>query len=360
VGKHFLAQLSSLLPQYPQLTVSLISRSTKSLYMSNFNDPGLNLSTWEQDLSKSPQPVLDIHQTLAHLSSAPGQKKILVDNTSSPEIASTYPLFLKKGISIITPNKKAFSGPLSSWQAILSSAHSPQNPSGGHIYHESSVGAGLPIISTLQDLMATGDTIQRIQGVFSGTMSFLFNNFAPASSSSDGSSINDNDHHHHHQSGGPKKWSAEVQKARDRGFTEPDPREDLNGVDVARKLVILARIAGLGVEGVDAFPVESLVPQELRVCESAEEFMARLPEFDGRMEDVKSAAEREGKVVRFVGSIEMASKDVRVGLEGFEKGHAIAGLKGSDNIVSFYTERYGENPLVVQGAGYVSSLLLAS
>ena len=174
--------------------------------------------------------------------------------------------------------------------------------------------------------------MQRIEGVFSGTMSFLFNNFAPV----DGK-------------GG--KWSEEVRRAKEAGFTEPDPRDDLNGIDVARKLVILARIVGLEVAGTDAFPVQSLIPPELEKVESADEFMSRLGEFDDRMEEVKTEAVQQGKVVRFVGSIDVAKKSVKVGLEKFEKSSPIAALKGSDNIISFYTERYGSNPLIVQGAG---------
>lgn len=200
------------------------------------------------------------------------------------------------------------------------------------MYHESSVGAGLPVISTLNDLVSTGDTVRRIQGVFSGTMSFLFNSFAPV----DGK-------------GG--SWSAEVEKAKAAGFTEPDPRDDLNGLDVARKLVILARLVGVQVEGTNSFPVQSLIPKELEGVGSGEAFMERLSEFDGRMVEVKNEAGREGKVVRFVGSVDVDRKALKVGLEMFDKGHPIAGLKGSDNIVSFYTERYGDNPLVVQGAG---------
>ena len=135
------------------------------------------------------------------------------------------------------------------------------------------------------------------------------------------------------------------------GYTEPDPRDDLNGVDVARKLVILARIAGLQIESTDSFPVESLIPAALAQVGSGEEFLARLPEFDSEMEEVRDGAAKEGKVVRFVGSVDMKAQALRVGLEKVEKGHAFAGLKGSDNVVSFYTERYGEMPLVVQGAG---------
>ena len=201
----------------------------------------------------------------------------------------------------------------------------------GLVYYESSVGAGLPIISTLKDLIATGDKVQKIEGVFSGTTSFLFNNFAPLE-------------------GKGGKWSAEVTKAKEAGYTEPDPRDDLNGVDVARKLVILARICGLEIENTDAFPVQSLIPKELEGVGSGEEFMEKLPGYDGEMEEIKSFPEK-GKVVRFVGSIDVERKALRVGLEEFDGGHPIAGLKGSDNIISFYTERYGSNPLIVQGAG---------
>ena len=235
----------------------------------------------------------------------------------------------------MTPNKKAFSGTPQLWNSILDSSHDDPHPTRGLIYHESSVGAGLPIISTLKDLLETGDRIHRIEGVFSGTLSFLFNRFAPSSSSS----------------GNGSKWSAEVLTAKQNGFTEPDPRDDLNGLDVARKLVILARLAGLNVESPHSFPVQSLIPPDLAEVSSSEEFLARLPEFDSKMDEIRDAAAKEGKVVRFVGSVDVKEQALKVGLERFDRGHPIAGLEGSDNIVSFYTERYGDSPLVVRGAG---------
>lgn len=257
---------------------------------------------------------------------------MLVDNTSNQDVAEAYPTFLRRGISVVTPNKKAFSGGFGLWEDMFNAAHSPRNPSGGLVYHESSVGAGLPVISSLKDLVETGDQVTRIEGIFSGTMSFLFNSFAPVE-------------------GKGGKWSAEVQKAKDAGYTEPDPRDDLNGQDVARKLVILARIAGLKIESTSSFPVRSLIPKALESVESAEDFMQRLPDFDDEMEDLKHEAEKEGKVVRFVGSIDVPKQAVKVGLENFEKSHAIAALKGSDNIIGFYTKRYGSKPLIIQGAG---------
>jgi homoserine dehydrogenase len=303
----------------------LLSRSKKIIYSTKYTPlPYENLST---SLANSTQEPLALHKIIEYLAAAPS-RVILVDNTSSQEVADVYPEFLSKGISIVTPNKKAFSGSYKLWQDIFSAA----GKSGAKVYHESSVGAGLPVISTLKELVDTGDEVTRIEGVFSGTMSFLFNSFAPTEGS-----------------GG--MWSAEVKKAKELGYTEPDPRDDLNGLDVARKLTILARLAGLKVESPTSFPVQSLIPKELENVASGDEFLSKLPEFDAQMEETKNAAEKEGKVVRFVGSIDVAKKEVKVGLEKFDRLHPIAALKGSDNIISFYTKRYGLNPLIVQGAG---------
>lgn len=179
-------------------------------------------------------------EIVSYLSAAPG-RAVLVDNTSDQSLANAYPLFLRAGISVVTPNKKAFSSDLSLWRDIFAAAAAGS----ALVYHESTVGAGLPVISTLRDLVATGDEVTRIEGVFSGTLSFLFNTFAPASGTSSA------------------KWSEVVSQAKQLGYTEPDPRDDLNGMDVARKLTILARIAGLDVQSPTSFPVQSLIPEEL-------------------------------------------------------------------------------------------------
>jgi homoserine dehydrogenase len=309
----------------PKLVLIYICTSKKALYSTDYLAVKLNdVSSALASSSLAPLPIPKLVEFL----NASGSKTVLVDNTSSQDVADAYPLFLSNGISIVTPNKKAFSGSYKLWQDIFSAA----SKSGAKIYHESSVGAGLPVISTLKDLVDTGDEVTKIEGVFSGTMSFLFNSFAPTSGT-----------------GG--KWSAEVKKAKELGYTEPDPRDDLNGLDVARKLTILARLAGLEVESPTSFPVQSLIPKELESAASGDEFLEKLPAFDEQMEETKAAAEKEGKVVRFVGSIDVATKQVKVGLEKFDRSHPIAALKGSDNIISFYTKRYGSNPLIIQGAG---------
>ncbi|KAK7703651.1 Homoserine dehydrogenase [Diaporthe eres] len=330
VGKAFLSQLEPLAkrPSGPKLVLCYISTSSKSLYHSNYTPLDISSAISQlQANSVGAPPALP--KVVEYLASVPGgSKAVLIDNTSSQDVAESYPAFLSRGVSVVTPNKKAFSGSYKLWQDIFGAVAA----SGAKVYHESSCGAGLPVISTLNDLVATGDEVTRVEGVFSGTMSFLFNSFAPTE-------------------GAGGKWSAEVKKAKELGYTEPDPRDDLNGLDVARKLTILARLAGLPIESPTSFPVQSLVPKELESVASGDEFLQKLPEFDSQMEEVKASAEKEGKVVRFVGSIDVASKQVKVGLEKFDRSHPIAALKGSDNIISFYTKRYGSNPLIIQGAG---------
>ncbi|KAJ6115837.1 hypothetical protein N7523_006254 [Penicillium sp. IBT 18751x] len=333
VGTAFLSQLARL-PNAPKLV--LLARSSQTLLApAPAYSPAIPAADWATasaapSLTKA--GALPAEEIATYLAAAPG-RAILVDNTSDINLARSYPTFLKKGVSVVTPNKKGFSDDLSLWKDIFSSAAEGK----ALVYHESTVGAGLPVLSTLKDLVATGDEVTRIEGVFSGTLSFLFNTFAPASGSS-------NAH-----------WSAVVAQAKELGYTEPDPRDDLNGMDVARKLTILARLAGLEVSRPDSFPIESLIPAELASLPSSadgiSQFMARLPEFDAQMANIKDAAEKEGKVVRYVGSIDVANKAVKVGLQYFDKDSAIAGLKGSDNIISFYTKRYGANPVIVQGAG---------
>lgn len=336
VGKAFLNQLEHLQNRLSKqsapidLRLVLARRSSKNISSKDFN--GLPISSVVKDLDASEQPLLPLNELFDYLATAPG-RVVLVDNTSDQNVASSYPAVLGKGISIVTPNKKAFSDSFKLWSDIFAAAaNGTGSPKGGYVFHESSVGAGLPVISTLKELVETGDEVTKIEGVFSGTMSFLFNSFMPVG-------------------GGGGKFSAEVKKAKELGYTEPDPRDDLNGLDVARKLTMLARLAGLEVESPTSFPVQSLIPKELESCKSGDEFMQKLPEYDSQMDDLKAGAAKEGKVVRFVGSIDVQSMSVKVGLEKFDASHPIAALKGSDNIISFYTKRYGANALIIQGAG---------
>ncbi|MDI1492961.1 MAG: Homoserine dehydrogenase [Ramalina farinacea] len=360
VGTHFLSQLSTLLPTQPRLRIALITSSTKAIYSTSTSPSTISLDNWRHDLSTSNSTYLYPHLIPHWLANCPGHA-VLVDNTSSPKLVEeTYTQCLKNGISIVTPNKVAFSASQQEWDDLQASSY-PRNPDGGFLYHEATVGAGLPILSTIKDLLDTGDKvpsypstfpphkppeiviinsitpnqITHISGVFSGTMSYLFNTFSPTSPFPQ-----------------PQPWSTIVRQARSLGYTEPDPRDDLNGKDVARKLVILARLIGLSVASTDAFPVQSLIPAALeKQGGSADEFLNKLENYDGEMATLRHAAESEGKVLRFVGSIDVATQNVKVGVEKVGKGEPVAGLRGSDNLVAIRTERYKESPLVVQGAG---------
>jgi aspartokinase/homoserine dehydrogenase 1 len=247
---------------------------------------------------------------------------VIIDCTSSEEIAGQYAEWLARGIHVITPNKKANSRDYAYYQKL----REPSHRLGTHYFYEATVGAGLPVITTLRDLVRTGDQIQQIEGILSGTLSFLFNSY-------DGS----------------KPFSAIVREAREKGYTEPDPRDDLSGKDVARKLIILAREMGLPLE-LEQIQVQSLVPAELQGVTTANEFLDKLPAFDAAMEKIRAEAAAAGEVLRYVGVVN-PDGPCRVELKRYPKTHAFARIQGSDNIIAFRTQRYSSQPLIVQGPG---------
>ena len=194
-----------------------------------------------------------------------------------------------------------------------------------HFLFEANVGAGLPVVSTLRDLIASGDEIVRIDGILSGTLSYLFNTF-------DGS----------------VPFSSLVADAHGLGFTEPDPRDDLSGQDVARKLLILARQIGLKMDLGDV-KVDSLVPAPLARGKYSSRFLKAYQRYDGAIANrVRRAATRDA-VLRYVGTLERGR--ARAGLKEFPRSHPVASAKGSDNVIAFTTKRYARTPLVVQGPG---------
>lgn len=253
----------------------------------------MSLASWESDLAASTESFASFSDIAAYLKKSP-LPVILVDNTSNEALANSYPAFIEQGISIATPNKKGFSSDISLWNSIFDAS---AQPNGGLVYHEATVGAGLPIIGTLNDLVNTGDEVQKIEGIVSGTLSYIFNEFSTVA----GSTV---------------KFSDVVTKAKELGYTEPDPREDLNGLDVARKVTILARIAGHKVQNAQSFPVHSLIPKPLESVVSVAEFMEKLPEYDGELDKLRKEAEAEGKVLRFVGKVDLTgTPSVNVAIE---------------------------------------------
>ncbi|MBW0480934.1 hypothetical protein O181_020649 [Austropuccinia psidii MF-1] len=264
---------------------------------------------------------------------------IVVDCTSSQPFADAYPTILKnQSIHLVTPNKKAFSGA----EELYSAIDSLERLSPNFVFKEATVGAGLPVISTLRELVITGDKIKKIEGVFSGTMSYIFNQFSKAQLSS----VN---------------FSEVVAIAKSKGYTEPNPADDLSGSDVARKLCILARNVTPWETntlrlpcGFQSVPTQSLVPEQLMDVKTPEEFMTLLPQFDSQFDKLRADAYAEGCVLRYVGIIDMTATDgacLKAGLEKYPFSHPFATLTGSDNIISFHSERYSTSPLIIQGAG---------
>ena len=255
------------------------------------------------------------HVQVEHLPHA-----VIIDCSASDAVAARYADWLAAGIHIVTPNKHAGAGPSERWRAIRAAT-----TGGARFRYEATVGAGLPVISTLRDLLDTGDELIAAEGIFSGTLAWLFNRY-------DGS----------------QPFSELVREAHALGYTEPDPRDDLSGTDVARKLVILAREAGVGLDLADV-AVESLVPESLRGLDAAA-FMQRLAELDAPVAARHAQAQRNGHVLRYVARLDSSGK-ASVGLAELAGDHAFAHLRLTDNIVQFTTRRYRDNPLVVQGPG---------
>jgi len=262
----------------------------------------------------------DLDAFADHVRGNDGRHALLVDCSANDEVAAHYPRWLAAGLHVVTPNKLAGSGPLPRWRAIRAAC-----AGGARFRYEATVCAGLPVVQTLRDLLDTGDELLAVEGMFSGTLAWLCN-----------------------RHDGRQPFSALVREAHDLGYTEPDPRDDLSGVDVARKLVILAREAGwpLALEDV---AVESLVPHALAGL-SLEACMQRLHELDAPMSARLAEARAIGGVLRHVASLDRHGR-ARVKLVVLPAKHAFAHTRLTDNIVQFTTRRYCDNPLSVQGPG---------
>ncbi|MBI2374727.1 MAG: bifunctional aspartate kinase/homoserine dehydrogenase I [Deltaproteobacteria bacterium] len=276
----------------------------------------------------------DLERLADHVQADHLPHAVIVDCTASQDVASLHPAWLERGIHVITANKRGVSGDLELYRRIKDS----QRARGAFYLESTTVGAGLPIIRTLRDLILTGDSVERIEGVLSGTLSYLFNTFGeiPLETSA---------------APAPLRFSELVREARARGYTEPDPRDDLSGADVARKLVTLAREIGLPLR-LDELPVESLVPAELLSGDAAA-FLDRLPDFDATWSERLARARESREVLRYVAVIERSGSDLhaRVELRSYPMSHAFARIRATDNIVAIQTRRYHDQPLVIQGPG---------
>ena len=283
-------------------------------------DRHLALDQWRNELEES-SITADLESFINHVNAAHLPHAVLIDATASAELTGRYESWLSRGINIITPNKKSNAGPLTAYRSLRATARHHQR----YFLYETNVGAGLPIIHTLRGLVETGDEIIRIEGVLSGTLSYIFNSLD-----------------------GRRTFSEVVREAHSLGLTEPDPREDLSGLDVARKLIILAREMGLEVE-MDSVEVESMVAEDLRAA-TVEEYLETLGKHDQAIADLLNSARDKGRVLRYVGTIE-SNGQMSAQLRSYPIDHPFANLTGSDNIVSFQTARYNVQPMIVRGPG---------
>ena len=320
VGRVLLAQIATQIDRLRELNLDLRVRGIASSKRMLLEETSVDLSRWSERMAQAGEP-LDLQKFINHVQADYVPHTVIIDCTASAEVAGQYCDWLARGIHIVTPNKKANSGTLPYYRSLQEAKRS----AGTHYLYEATVGAGLPVIQTLRDLRGTGDDITQIEGIFSGTLAYLFNVF-------DGS----------------ESFSSIVRAAKAKGYTEPDPRDDLSGMDVARKLIILGREMGLTLEVADV-QVEGLVPVALTQC-SVDEFMARLPESDAAMAEALDAARKKNQVLRYVGRIDAAGK-ATVGLMRLDSKHAFANIALTDNVVRFATRRYCDNPLIVQGPG---------
>ena len=299
-----------------EIIIAGIANSKKMI----FDAEGLSLQKYSEALGKSDEKM-DILLFVQRMKDMNLSQSIFVDCTSNENVAETYSDILGHSISIVTPNKVANSGTYRQYNLLREKARK------GNVrfMYETNVGAGLPVINTLNDLLSSGDRIIRIEAVLSGTLSFIFNNFLEGSSFSD-----------------------IVREAMKRGYTEPDPRVDLSGKDVARKLLILSRETGIEMELKD-IKIQSILPLACTRVKSVDDFFVELKKNDDVFEKMRKAASGKGKVLRFIAKLEKGRASIS--LEEINSSHPFFNLSGSDNIISFTTERYSDRPLVVKGPG---------
>ena len=321
IGKTLLkqiAQQSAYLKKEKNLNIKItgLANTKKMLLDSN----GIALENWKENLETAGEKI-NLSEFITDIQTLNLANSIFVDCSADKDIVQYYYPLLDSNISIVTPNKVANSGTYEEYLALRNIAKKRNVK----FLYETNVGAGLPLINTLQGLINSGDRIHKIEAVLSGTLSFIFNTFAAG-----------------------LKFVDVVKEAKTKGFTEPDPRDDLSGTDVARKILILARECGIKLEfnEVENIP---LLSADAMAAKSVDDFYAVLENENSQYESLLNEALEKGKVLRFIASLENGK--AKLGLTSVGKSHPFYNLAGSENIVSFTTERYFNNPLVIKGPG---------
>lgn len=321
IGKALLAMMQKQFNQlakqnHLEVHVVGIANSKKML----FNEDGLPLDEAAGQMTNTGE-TMNLNSFIGTMMSMNLSNSIFVDCTSSEEVTEHYEAILSSNISIVTPNKKANSG---SYQKYLRLKQAAQKR-GVKFLYETNVGAGLPVINTLNDLLLSGDTVLGIEAVLSGTLNYIF------------SSFNSGD-----------KFSDVVKEAKAKGYTEPDPRDDLNGMDVARKILILSREAGLPLE-LNEIRVENLVPEDCRGEMGVDKFFTKLETHNAYFDELAQQAADRNEKLRYMAVLKDGKTSIRLGSVNAQ--HPFYSLSGSDNIILLTTERYNERPMVIRGPG---------
>ena len=320
VGAKFLEQIRSqrkYLKENLKLNIRVIGMSNSRTML--FDEKGIELNDWKNLLSNGEKA--DKEKFLEKVNSLNYRNSIFVDNTASQEVSTSYANYLGNSISVVTCNKIACSSAYDNYANLKSLARTYNAP----FLFETNVGAGLPIIDTLKHLIASGDKILKIQAVLSGSLNFVFNNFNKETTFHD-----------------------VVKRAQEEGYTEPDPKIDLSGIDVMRKILILARESGNRLE-IEDIQNKPFLPEESLNTTTNEDFFTSLKKHEDHFQSLFSHAEAANSKLKYVAQFDGGVASV--GLQEIPKGHDFYNLEGSDNIVLFYTERYPNQPMIIKGAG---------
>jgi aspartokinase/homoserine dehydrogenase 1 len=319
VGAAFLEQLhahAAVLAREEDTHVRLAGVATSRRML--LDPQGIDHGTWKARLDVDGEPH-DLTRFIDAITTPRRPTAVFVDCTASGEAGGWFARLIDAGVPVIAANKRPFSGPLGAYKHLKEAV-----ARGAALHYETTVGAGLPVLGTLSDLVRTGDRVERIEGALSGTIGFVLDGLRRGMA-----------------------FSEAVREAHASGYSEPDPRDDLMGADVARKILILAREAGYALED-DAVETHSLVPAEWLAL-SRDEFWDRLPSLDRPFAARQADAASDGRRLCYLAKA--VNGEVTVGLEAVDSGHPCASLAGTDNLIAFSTARYDKTPLVVRGPG---------
>jgi len=321
IGKTFLRQLDQqkqYLEEKLNLSIRLhgLANSKKML----ISEQSIEVSNWETELNEKGEKA-DLYKFKDSILKLNLPNSVIADCTALPVFTGFYTELLEKSVAIVTPNKIANSGTYAQYKALQDSALKGNT----RFLYETNVGAGLPVIQTLKNLAHSGDEVLKIEAMLSGTLSFIFNQFKPG-----------------------VKFKDVVWAAKEAGYTEPDPRDDLSGKDIARKILILARESGLKLEPEDVVP-ENILPKSCVEAATVDKFFETLDQENAYFENIVEVAANEGKKVKFICKLENGKVSIK--LESIGPEHPFSNSNGADNIIAFYTSRYTTRPMLIQGPG---------